>query len=481
MTKSLIEVSFTETERFSLFPSIDVFLCSFSRRSNLQEHLLGISSRTIRASISGATFCLPHSHNNRWQLSLQWAIVLFALVYSTGPINADEQIEDYGNCPIKPEQPASAEYSYDHKGITYYFCCQSCVRDFKSDPDRFVAPPAPVDQSEELPEAPPNYPPIPAKVSGQLVWLLNRPVVVVHFVLVLGILGLCVLRSRLNNAVWGCVIGLGVIDIFCLVGNLALRDFKHASELANAVEEVVVYGLPTTQELKTLEESVHYTTLQKFGRPVRPVKHPDKPASLSATYYRGNDERSSYMMNEGNYRTVTLNIKLIHANEEDVEYSQPVDVEKLAIRITIDRASGTSSGYFTEDYMKRMYLTQSSDPTMGSTAPVPDRVALVTTKPGQQWEGTFSIAPSNVSVNDNLSGIVYVCEERYSTPQHELLGGRFHYAIEFDLRIKDGQIQPSSDIWMGATYEGREFDTMRITPDEWLSLEPLPELPAEKQ
>lgn len=442
---------------------------------------MSTSNRIIRTSISGLALSFSYPQNNRRLLLLHWTIVLLALAFSAGPIKADEQIEDYGNCPIKPEQPASAEYSYEHKGITYYFCCQTCVRDFKSDPDRFVAPPEPADQFEEPPEPPPNYLPIPAKVSGQLVWLLNRPVVVAHFVLLLGILFLWVLRSRLNKAVWGCVIGLGVIDIFCLVGNLALRDFNHASELANAVEEVVVNDLPTTQELKTLEESIHYTTLQKFGRPVRPVKHPDKPASLSATYYRGNDERASYILNEGNYRTVTLNIKLIHANEEDVEYSQPIDVEKLAIRITIDRASGTSSGYFTEDYMKRMYLTQSSDPTMGSTAPVPDRVALVTTSPGQQWQGTFPIAPSNVSANDNLSGIVYVCEERYSTPQHELLGGRFHYAIEFDLRIKDAQIQPSSDIWMGATYEGREFDTMRITSDEWLSLEPLPELPAEGQ
>ena len=423
---------------------------------------------------------MPHSRNNQQKLAVRWAILLLALAFSAKPINADEQIEDYGNCPIKPEQPASAEYSYEHKGITYYFCCQTCVRDFKSDPDRFVAPPAPVEQIEEPPEAPPSYPPIPAKVSGQLIWLLNRPVAVVHFVLLLGILVLWVLRSRLNKAVWGCVIGLGVIDIFCLVGSHALRDFKHATELANAVEEIVVYDLPTAEELKSLEESIHYTTLQKFGRPVRPVKHPDKPASLSATYYRGNDERASYILNEGNYRTVTLNIRLIHDADKNVEYNQPIDVEKLAIRFTIDRAPGTSSGYFTEDYMKRMYLTQSSDPTMGSTAPVPDRVALVTTKPEQQWEGTFPIAPPNVSANDNLSGIVYVCEERYSTPQHELLGGRFHYAIEFDLRIKDGQIQPTSDIWMGATYEGREFDTMQIKPDEWLSLEPLPELPADE-
>ena len=38
-----------------------------------------------------------------------------------------------------------------------------------------------------------------------------------------------------------------------------------------------------------------------------------------------------------------------------------------------------------------------------------------------------------------------------------MIGGRFHYALRYDLKTKDGVVLPESDLWMQATYRGRNF------------------------
>src|SRR5579863_5852046 len=40
--------------------------------------------------------------------------------------------------------PATAKYSDDHEGKSYYFCCASCADKFKADPKKYLhAPPKP--------------------------------------------------------------------------------------------------------------------------------------------------------------------------------------------------------------------------------------------------------------------------------------------------------------------------------------------------
>lgn len=436
-------------------------------------------NRTSRASVQyRAKFCGHSSRSCLKQLASHLILLLLAASVFAERSDAADTADGLANCPIKTDEPASIEHSYDHNGRSYYFCCQACVLDFKSDPDRFVVPATADDVIENTTKSALEYPPLPATWLGQFIWILNRPAVAIHFAATLVILILWMLRARFGKAVWISVLILGIIDIAVLVGSLARHDYSDATARATAPPVEPTNTLPTTQQLVTLEESIHYTTLQKFGRPVRPVRFPEKPPSLSATYYRGNDERSSDLLNDGNYRTATIQTQLTIDGVHTVKYDDKVAAERLAIRVVIDRAPGTSSGYFTEEYLQRMYLTRSSDPTMGSTAPVPDRVPFVMTKSGLQWEGTFPIGARAALDNDHLTGIVYVCEERYSPARNELIGGRFHYAIEYDLHLQDGHIRFPSDVWMGATYEGEQYDVMGVLSEEWLSLEPLPELPA---
>src|SRR6516164_9134163 len=45
-------------------------------------------------------------------------------------------------CGMKVD-PAKAQASAVHDGVTYYFCCPSCLRKFQAEPRRYLAVPAP--------------------------------------------------------------------------------------------------------------------------------------------------------------------------------------------------------------------------------------------------------------------------------------------------------------------------------------------------
>jgi P-type Cu+ transporter len=34
--------------------------------------------------------------------------------------------------------PATAEWTYEHEGVTYYFCAKGCMQDFAEDPASYL-------------------------------------------------------------------------------------------------------------------------------------------------------------------------------------------------------------------------------------------------------------------------------------------------------------------------------------------------------
>src|SRR6267154_4229750 len=44
--------------------------------------------------------------------------------------------------------PATARHRYAHAGKTYYFCCAGCAEKFKTDPQKYLAKPAPTMSSD---------------------------------------------------------------------------------------------------------------------------------------------------------------------------------------------------------------------------------------------------------------------------------------------------------------------------------------------
>ena len=41
-------------------------------------------------------------------------------------------------CPVSGDE-AKTKFSYEHNGKTYYFCCPDCIKDFKKDPEKWIA------------------------------------------------------------------------------------------------------------------------------------------------------------------------------------------------------------------------------------------------------------------------------------------------------------------------------------------------------
>jgi len=48
------------------------------------------------------------------------------------------EAQDFGICPVMKGE-ASKDYSYTYEGKTYYFCCPSCIEEFKKDPEKYIS------------------------------------------------------------------------------------------------------------------------------------------------------------------------------------------------------------------------------------------------------------------------------------------------------------------------------------------------------
>jgi len=223
-------------------------------------------------------------------------------------------------------------------------------------------------------------------------------------------------------------------------------------------------------------DEVHAATFFNHGSPPR-VRRFDDVRRVSAVYFRGNDSRSAGMFNNGNYRTATFHVSLATQDSEQLEYGDRIAGRAPCVRVFVIRAPFTSSGYFTDEYMNRMYLTAESGPFMGRDAPVADRVAWDVVESCWKWEGRYPLHHIADAGEQKVRGVVYLCEERYGGAK--IRGGRFHYAIEYDLHLEDGVLLSESNMWMGATYQGRNFGSLQISDEEWLSMNPIPEKTAE--
>ena len=429
---------------------------------------------------------------------------------------------DPGFCPVQPDEPASVEIFADYNGRRYYFCCESCRTDFLSDPARFdsLAQPQESTRVAELPFFNPRPDAYSRTFWGRigavillvrdgLSWvhrtfhLEDRASAILAFAVVVWLVFLSwrwitqarrrtALSPKLSTALW--------ITILVVPSQMAVSYRRHLNETAEKLDLVArdLDSLDDRFTTMTDRDAIHYATFFNFGNP--PVPRPSPlPPSLSKTYYRGNDERSEEMFEGGNYRTVTFDLwiedsegKRIAPGDEVVADRSSPSPMNLVVRFT--RSPSTSSGYFTEKYMRRMYLTMRAGEFLGRDEPVDDRIDWTMTEHERVWIARVPMPRSIIRRNQpepgakveieryvdlerplDRGGIVYLCEERYD--RDRMIGGRFHYAIRYDLRIENGTVTEASDLWMQATYRGRNFADLQIEDDEWLSSVPIPEKP----
>ena len=75
-------------------------------------------------------------------------LLTFAAVLGTGPLwagpaasgDAAPQIVAVKNamCPLSGDK-AKDKFFYDYQGKRYHFCCPNCIKDFKKDPEEYIA------------------------------------------------------------------------------------------------------------------------------------------------------------------------------------------------------------------------------------------------------------------------------------------------------------------------------------------------------
>jgi len=381
-------------------------------------------------------------------------------------------------CPVEPERKAKLTHSADYKGATIYFCCSSCIDDFTFDPSKYTSN-LPAEVEQKITGA--------SSKSSSLISLFNSTeprgkysevkqlniaktlmnTVIITFIL----LGLCYLlrsffkklsREGRRIKIYLMTLGCGMVFLIVFSTMLLIQNRK-----------LYAFGDWTSKELRNdaNKDLIHYATFYEYGNPIE-TKNPKEVPSLSSIFYRGNDERSPELYNNGFYRTSTFTVSLKNGDDEKLDYKEKVDLQHLYIDLVIERAPHTPDRFFSKELMSKMFVTTNCEPFAGVSSPIDDEVKITIIEPNQKFR--FKI-PLNLSKNKG-DFIFYLREKRYKSDK--LIGSRIHYAIQGKVIVSENNlILPESDIWIGATYRTRRLRNWEIPSQEWFSLKPIPEKP----
>ena len=361
-------------------------------------------------------------------------------------------------CPVLQDREASSEYVANHKGTEVAFCCSECVVEFQRNPEIYenVIP-----QLQSVP------------VRTQISNFMGRyGGVLLGGALFLTLVGIRVYRVTRSSSDCDASSWLNkwispVVPLVILTGYLGFEVYTLQGQLLD----------------EKLEDEVHFATFYDFGYPPVPSR-PETTAQLHGSYYRGNDERSPKLFNNGNYRTATFHIELCDVDGTPVIAGDDIRNRQLFVKFLIERPPFTQDFMYNEELMGTMFLTRECDRFLGKDSAVQDAVGLTMVEPMQKWEAMFPLPQDGLCCGGSSRGTVYVCEAYYYQPQISLLkkrrgGSRFHYGIRYELSAIDGVLQLESDLYMGALYRTRKLPTWRVPMSQWFSHEPIPELTGE--
>jgi YHS domain-containing protein len=366
-------------------------------------------------------------------------------------------------CPVLQDRRATADYAVTYKGEEVRFCCSECVIEFNRNPEIYES-------------VLPQLQNIPLRAKVQLFFSDYGGLVTAGLLLAI-LIGLRVYRHRhpvvtdSTPSTFGRLVQKKIspaIPLFLLAGYLGFE----------------VYSLQAQLHETQLEDEIHFATFYDFGYPPSP-KRPATEPQLKASYYRGNDERSPKLFNDGNYRTATFHVSLCDGDGHEVGTGTDLSGRSVFLKFEIDRPPFTPDFLYDEQMMNTMFLTAQCDRFLGASGPISDAVSLTETETMQHWEALFPIRGADAcSECKDCRGTVYVCEKYFYDSQLKFLGkrrggSRFHYGIRYDLKTRGGFLVDESDMYMGALYRTRKLPTWRVPMTQWFSHEPIPVLPSE--
>ena len=387
------------------------------------------------------------------------AIGLFAVGGSTAKASDDVNVM----CPVLSDRTVLPEISTMYKGKEVRFCCNECKVEFEDNPEVYVS---------ELPQL--KALSIQERVSAFMDGN-TRFVVCGALIAVLVILRIVrffrPVRDNAPQSFLGKLFSRGITPTIPLLVGVAILGYQK-------------YELQTALAMKDMEDNLHFATFYDFGYPPAP-KRPDTEKRVKGSFYRGNDERSPRLFNDGNYRTATFHVSLCSADGSEINHGDEVLEQELFVRLVIERPPFTPDFLYCDKVMNKMFLTRECETFLGMNGPVADRVNLNQIEPMQEWDALFPIGDvAQGTCCDRKQGIVYICEEYYYQPywwgkRDQRGGSRFHYGIKYDISFEDGKLSSESDVYMGALYRTRKFPQWKVPMDQWFSHNPIPELPCE--
>jgi YHS domain-containing protein len=390
-------------------------------------------------------------------------ILLFVVVFSTFAPEAHGNEDTNIMCPVLSDREATDDYSVAYKGEEIRFCCSECIIEFNKHPEIYES-------------VLPQLKEIPLRTRMQL-FMGEYGFLAVGFALLCALVALRIHRYRhpsTDPAEAGTYGRLLQKKISATIPLLILASYLGFE----------VYSLQSKLTERRLKDEIHFATFHDFGFPPTP-KRPKTEPRLQASFYRGNDERSPKLFNNGNYRTAKFNISLCDQDRQTVAAGDNIKGRQLYLKFEIDRPPFTPDFLYNKEMMDTMFLTAECDYFLGRNAPVADEVGLTEIEPMQKWEAMFPITAKKSCCQPATFGdTVYVCEKYLKESNlpfvgKRQIGSRFHYAVRVDLNVKNDVVVDNSDMYMGALYRTRKLPTWRVPMTEWFSHEPIPELPGE--
>lgn len=390
-------------------------------------------------------------------------ILLFVVAFNTIASEARANEDTNIMCPVLSDRESTDDYAVMYKGKEVRFCCSECIIEFNKHPEIYET-------------VLPQLKEIPLRTRMQL-FMGQYGFLAVGFTLLFALIGLRIHRHRnpSNDSAEAGTFGRllqkkisATIPLLLLAGYLGFEVNSLQSQLIE----------------RRLKDEIHFATFHDFGFPPTP-KRPETEPRLQASFYRGNDERSPKLFNNGNYRTARFNISLCDQNRQTVAAGDNIKDKELFLKFEIDRPPFTPDFLYNKEMMDTMFLTAECDYFLGRDTPVADKIELTETEPMQKWEALFPItAKESCCQPAAFGGTVYVCEKYFQESKlpfvgRKQIGARFHYAVRVDLKVEDNILVADSDMYMGALYRTRKLPTWRVPMSQWFSHEPIPELPGE--
>jgi YHS domain-containing protein len=193
------------------------------------------------------------------------------------------------------------------------------------------------------------------------------------------------------------------------------------------------------------------------------------PKRLQATYYRGNDERSEKLFNNGSYRTADFRLRLQTEGDQVVTYGAEVAGKELELYVEIVRAPFTTGSLFKDAQLQRAGLILQPIPFDGKR--LGKYINFSPQAPGWSWSARCPLGKVDAGGKERLQAVVYLCDSGADAEWVQKQSA--HYGIQVSLLVEDGRVQRDSHLWMASLY----FASPGIPRQEWFSHHPIPVLP----